>query len=94
MADLVYDRRIRGETALAFEYFKQYCFLGLSRSHQKLTEIEVGGKRRKRAQFGKWSVKYHWMERVRAYDAARSEQEFALMIAKVVENRALRLVSG
>ncbi len=69
-------RRQPGETAKAYEAFKIYRDLGMvDRSQVKVGER--GGK--SRVQIERWSARYGWVERVRAYDAeieAREAEEF------------------
>jgi hypothetical protein len=68
-------KRQQGETAKAYEAFRVYRDLGpVDRSQVKVGER--GGKCR--VQIERWSARYGWVERVRAYDAeieARDAEE-------------------
>ncbi len=62
-----YDKRLIGETALAFEYFELYRDMP-HRTLRKLTLIPVRGKTRHLKTIGRWSTDFHWKERVQAFD--------------------------
>ena len=64
--------RQQGESAQAFEAFSAYLELGPDRSIRA-----VGQKLDKsRQQIGKWSSRWRWQERIRAYDNELLRQEF------------------
>jgi hypothetical protein len=56
-----------GESTKAFEAFKCYRALGTKRSLQKAAELYYG-RSTNVAQFGRWSRKFDWVERARAFD--------------------------
>ena len=62
-----YDKRLPGESALAFEYFELYRDMP-QRSLRNLTLISVRGKTRHLKTIGRWSSQFRWNERVQAFD--------------------------
>lgn len=81
------NARLPSETALAYKYYLLYCaMLPEERSLRALGEREVNGKKRSKAQFGKWSKKYNWQERVRTHDGLTEAAAYeALMIRRKKE---------
>lgn len=76
--------RIKGETALSYEYFCLYRDQEPGkRSLRDLVAHEVDGKKRVLQQFGKWSTQHNWQERVGQWDIDRTETVYR----KVVRTR-------
>ncbi len=81
--------RMPGESTKAYSVFCQYRDLGPERSLEKLRQKLA--KSRSRATLTRWSSKYNWVERARAYDdyidkKKRAEHEKAIL--KMVERHA------
>lgn len=76
--------RQQGETTKAYAAFCVYRDLGPDRSLEKVRkEYEKNGKKISVKFLGRWSAKYNWVERARAYDdyldyKKREEQEKAI----------------
>lgn len=67
-----------GESARAFAAFRRYLEAGPERSIRKLGR-KTG---RNKATFEVWSVKWHWVERVRAWEAEAAERVRIAEIAR------------
>lgn len=76
-----YDKRVLGETALAFEYFELYRDMP-DRTLRKLTLIPVRGKTRDLKTIGRWSSNFHWKERVQAFDDEKKRRAAQEMTAR------------
>ena len=76
-----YDKRILGETALAFEYFELYRDMS-NRTLRKLTLIPVRGKTRDLKTIGRWSSNFRWKERVQAFDDEKKRRAAQEMTAR------------
>lgn len=68
-----FDKRVLGETALAFEYFELYRDMP-HRTLRKLTLIPVRGKTRDLKTIGRWSSNFRWKERVQAFDNEKNRR--------------------
>ncbi len=68
-----YDRRLAGETALAFEYFELYRDMP-DRTLRKLSLIQVRGKTRHLKTIGRWSTNFRWQERVKSFDDEKNRR--------------------
>ena len=93
VAELNFESRIPGESALAFTYFEMYRDAGPERNLRMLCDREISGKKRSVAQIGRWSSQFHWQTRVEAYDAHIAHAAFAKLaqqrqdeITKFIDN--------
>ena len=74
---------MRGESALAYEYFQIYCEMpAAARSLRALCDRVVTGKKRSEAVFKRWSVQHDWQSRVSAYDAEVERAAAAELFAR------------
>ncbi len=81
--------RQQGESAQAFEAFSVYLEFGPNRSIR-----EVGRKLDKsRQQIGKWSSRWRWQDRIRAYDNELLRQKFEAekKVAREMRERQINL---
>ena len=76
-----YDKRMAGETVLAFEYYELYRDMP-DRTLRKLTHIPVRGKTRDLKTIGRWSSRFRWKERVRAFDNEKNRLAAQEIIAR------------
>ena len=76
-----YDKRVFGETPLAFEYFQYYRDMP-DRTLRKLTQIEVRGKARDLRTIGRWSSAFHWQERAQAFDDENNRRAAQQVMAR------------
>ena len=81
-SEVRFDTRIPGESALAYKYFKLYRDAGENRNLRLLCDHTVDGKKRSLSQFGRWSSKFSWQERVDAFDANNAQLEFQRLAAQ------------
>lgn len=70
-----------GETVLAFEYYELYRDMP-DRTLRKLTHIPVRGKTRDLKSIGRWSSRFRWKERVRAFDNEKNRLAAQEIIAR------------
>ena len=71
------------ETPLARKYYKLY--LDMPREKRSLSELsrhEVDGKKRSKAQCGKWSKKYNWQDRVKRDDVQADMAAYETLMEK------------
>ncbi|MDE0043626.1 MAG: hypothetical protein OXT74_16420 [Candidatus Poribacteria bacterium] len=76
-----YDKRLTGETALAFEYFELYRDMP-HRTLRKLTLIPVRGKTRDLKTIGRWSSNFRWKERVQAFDDEKNRRAAQAIVTR------------
>lgn len=78
-----------GESAKAFEAFAIYRDMGVERSVRKVTQRL----NKSLTLIGKWSSRYNWPERVRAYDRDLDRQAHAQAVRDVrsMTNRHIRI---
>ena len=77
-----FDSQVPGESALAYKYFELYLDAGENRNLRSLCEHTVDGKKRSLSQFGRWSRKFSWQERVGAFDAKNAQLAFQRLSAQ------------
>ena len=77
-----FDSRVPGESALAYRYFELYRDAGENRNLRSLCDHTVGGKKRTVSQFGRWSRRFSWQERVEAFDAKNARLAFQRLSAQ------------
>lgn len=72
------DEQQPKETAKAYSAFTEYCALGSARSLPKLAKKHGESTEKARIlqrQYEKWSSLYNWQERVKQYDAERTDEK-------------------
>lgn len=72
------------ETTKAFEAFKVYRDMGPKRSRKAAVE-KMTGKTNTCGNFDQWSVKYHWVSRINAYDRYLDQQATAKKVEDIRE---------
>lgn len=73
---------VEGESPLAFACFCVYRDMGPTRSLRLAGEQKVNGKKRSLAQWGKWSSRFGWKERVAAWDEYIAQKAAAALVEK------------
>jgi len=79
-----------GESHQAFEAFHEYCLLGNSRSIRTLSQRL----NKSVPLLGKWSSKWKWQDRVRAYDNMLIRQEMETAKQEIAEMRKRQIEIG
>jgi len=82
--------RLKGETDKAYSAFREYCYMGAERSHEKL-RVTLGKRQGYVGVFERWSSAHRWVERVAEYDVAHHIGVESRLIEEQVEDSKVRI---